>query len=143
MPKHPLYSELLSMCHENSPIANPEGARAAIETASIPNTPEEFRRQMRDKTARYIMPERPAGMEYGKDCFWRFFQQKFVWHNAWFGTPNGKNIAAEFLKKHREIEQKRGGQWPPTPTFRPMVIMPQPRDGKSGANGWTPRTGKE
>lgn len=89
------------------------------------------------------MPERPDGMEYGKDCFWRFFQQKLIWHRAWCGTEKGKGIAADFLKKHREIAQQRGSQWPPIPTFRPMVIMPQPRDGKDGANGWTPRTGKE
>lgn len=141
--KHPLHYELLSMCHEDSIVPNPEGARAAIETAAIPGTPDGFRQEMRDKTQHFIMPQRFDGMEYGKDCFWRFFQQKFVWHRLWCGDDKTKQHAADFLKKHREIAEKNGTAWPPKPTFRPMVTMPQPRDGKDGANGWTPRTGKE
>ena len=139
---HILYYELLSMCHERS-ILPVVAAKAAIEVAAIETTPEDFKRQMRDKTLCLVMPEIPQGMEYGKDCFWRFFQQKFIWHRAWCGTPKQKDVAAAFIRKHREIAQNRGEQWPPKPTFRPKVTLPQPRDGKDGANGWVPRSGKE
>lgn len=140
--KHPLYYELASLCHERSTIPNPQGAMNAIEIAFTPELPDDFRKQMRDKTQHFIMPEKPDGMEYGKDCFWRFFQQKFVWHHLWCGTDAGKQRAADFLKKHREAAQKHGSAWPPAPTFRPATTVPMPRDGRDGANGWMPRTGK-
>jgi len=98
---------------------------------------------MRDKTVHFIMPTRPDGMEYSKDCFWRQFQQKFVWHKAWMGTQEQKESAAQWLRLERETAQRRGNAWPPIPTFRPMVVMPEPWDGKEEKPGRMPRTGKE
>lgn len=142
-PMHPLYNELLALCHADSPISNPYLADPAVKTAAIETTAIEMRKQLEVATAGYIMPERPQGTEYGKDCFWRMFQQKFIWHRAWHGTPQQKEYAAEFLRKRREIEQSHGRQWPPKPSFRPVVTMPPVWDGKDEKAGRVPRTGKE
>lgn len=141
----PLYDQLLSIClPHDSPVSNPYGAIAAIKTASMPDTPEQFRREMRDKTARFILPEKPDGMEFSRDCFWREFQQKFVWHRAWMGTPEQKSHSAAWLKKERETALRRGTAWPPKPLpFRGKVTLPQPNDGKGEKPGRVPRTGKE
>lgn len=129
---------------EQSPIANPEGAASAVRIAANANNPEQFRREMRDKTARFILPTKPDGTEYGKDCFWREFQQKFVWHRAWMGTPEQKRNAAEWLRKQREQAQRRGAAWPPNPLpFRAAVTLPQAWSGKDEKPGRVPRTGKE
>jgi len=138
-----LYHELLTLTVEGSPIPNHEGAAQSIRIASNLYTPAEFRKEMRDKTVHFIMPTRPDEMEYSKDCFWRQFQQKFVWHKAWMGTLEQRESAAEWLRKERETAQRRGNAWPPVPMFRPMVLMPEPWDGKEEKPGRIPRTGKE
>lgn len=140
----PLYDELLTIAYSpQSPISNPDGAMSAIRTAAIPDTPEGFRQKMRDKTASFILPEKPEGMEFNRDCFWRKFQQKFVWHRAWMGTPEQKRHAAEWLKKERETALRRGTAWPPNPVpFRPTVTLPKPWDGKEEKPGRVPRTGR-
>lgn len=138
-----LYEELLSLTIEGSPIQNPDGAAQAISTAKIAGTPEEMRRQMRDMTARFIMPSKPDGAEFSRDCFWRAFQQKFIWHRAWCGTPEQKQHAADWLRKERETAQRRGQVWPPKPLpLRAKVTIPQPWDGKEEKAGRVPRDGK-
>ena len=140
----PLYDELLSLtASPDTPASNPDGAKSAIMTAAIPDLPEQLRRGMEAKTASFILPEKPDGMEFNRDCFWREFQQKFVWHRAWVGTPDQKRHAAEWLKKERETALRRGKQWPPNPLpFRPKVTVPQPWDGKNEKAGRIPRDGK-
>lgn len=140
----PLYNELLTLCYSpESPVSNPEGAMQSVSTAAIPDAPEQFRQDMRDKCARFILPEKPEGMEFSPNCFWREFQQKFIWHRAWMGTPEQKRHAAEWLRKERETALRRGKQWPPKPLpFRAKVAIPQPWDGKEEKAGRVPRDGK-
>lgn len=140
----PLYSELLTLTYSTeTPIANPDGAMHAVRTAALPDLPELFRKDMRDKCAHFILPEKPDGMEFSRDCFWREFQQKFVWHRAWMGTPEQKKHAAEWLAGERQKALKRGTAWPPKPLpFRAKVTMPQPWDGKEEKAGRVPRNGK-
>lgn len=140
----PLYSELLTIAYSpESPISNPDAAVSAIRTAAIPDLPEQLRKDMRDKCASIILPEKPDGMEFSKDCFWRHFQQRFIWHRAWMGTPDQKHRAAEWLKSQRETALRRGTAWPPKPLpFRKKVAMPMPNDGKDERPGRVPRNGK-
>lgn len=139
-----LTNELLSIiAAPDTPVSNPDGAMSAIKTAAIPDTPELFRQEMEKKTARFIMPAKPDGMEFNRDCFWREFQQKFIWHRAWMGKPEQKRHAAEWLKSQRETALRRGKQWPPNPLpFRPKVTLPMPNDGKDERAGRVPRGGK-
>ena len=139
-----LYDELLALTvSPGTPIQNPDGAKYAILTAALPGLPEQLCREMEAKTARFIMPEKPDGMEYNRDCFWREFQQKFIWHRAWMGTPEQKLHAAEWLKGQRETALRRGKKWPPNPLpFRPKVTMPTPWEGKDEKAGRVPRDGK-
>ena len=72
----PLYSELLSLiAAPDTPVSNPDGAKSAILTAALPDLPEQLRREMETKTARFIMPEKPDGMEFNRDSFGRKYQQ--------------------------------------------------------------------
>ena len=138
-----LYDELLTLTGDQSPARNPEGARDAIQTAATPGLPEEFRREMRDKTAHFILPEIPDGCEFSRDCFWRRFQEKLVWHRAWMGIQESKWGASAWLRTQRETAQKRGQAWPPKPTVRPLARpVPQPWDGREERPGRVPRTGK-
>lgn len=138
----PLYNELYALAFSGIP-SNPDGATGAVKTAALPDMPEQFRKEMRDKTARFILPEKPDGMEFSKDCFWREFQQKFVWHRAWMGTPEQKANAAEWLRKERETALKRGHEWPPKPLpFRKKVTLPETWTGKEEKSGRVPRDGK-
>lgn len=138
-----LYDELLTLTGDQSPARNPEGAKQAIEIAALSGTPDQFRREMRDKTAHFILPEIPEGMEFGKNCFWRKFQDAFVWHRAWMGSDEIKAHTANWLRRERETAQKRGQAWPPKPTFRPVARpVPQPLDGREERPGRVPRTGK-
>lgn len=141
---NPLYLELLSIAYSpSSPIANPEGAMQSIRTAALPDLPEEMRKGMYDKCARFILPEKPDGLEFSKDCFWRQFQQRFVWYRAWMGTSEQKSRAAEWLKSQRETALRRGNQWPPNPLpFRHKTVMPEPWDGKEERPGRMPIEGK-
>lgn len=139
-----LTNELLAIiASPDTPVSNPDGAMSAIKTAAIPDTPEQLRREMETKTARFIMPEKPDGMEFNRDCFWRKFQQNFIWHRTWMGTPEQKRHAAEWLKGQRETALRRGKQYPPKPLpFRPKVALPMPNDGKGERAGRVPRDGK-
>lgn len=137
-----LYDELLTLTADDSPGSNPEGAAAAIRTARIAGTPDVFRKEMCVKTARFIVPTIPDGMEYSKDCFWREFQAKFIWHRAWMGTDAQKESSAAWLRKERETAQRRGNVWPPKPTFRPAVKLPMPWDGRNEKAGRVPVDGK-
>jgi hypothetical protein len=49
------------------------------------------------------------------------------------------NIAKSGLKERREWRQTNGLAWPPVPKYKVAVTLPQPMDGKDGANAWTPR----
>jgi len=140
----PLYSELLTLAYStDTPISNPDAAVSAIRTAAIPDLPEQLRKDMRDKCAGLILPEKPDGMEFSKDCFWRHFQQRFVWHRAWMGTPDQKHRAAEWLKSQRETALRRDKAWPPKPLpFRKKVAMPMPWDGREEKAVRVPRDGK-
>lgn len=139
----PLYNELYALAFSGIP-SNPDGAMNAIKTAAMPDLPRYFCQEMRNKTARFILPEKPDGMEFSKDCFWREFQQKFIWHRMWCGTPEQKRYAAEWLKSQRETALRRNKQWPPNPLpFRQKVAIPQPLDGKDEKPGRLPRTGKD
>jgi len=137
-----IYEELHALTLEGSPIRYPEQAQGAIKAASVPNTPEQFRREMRDATAEMIMPARPINMAFSKDCFWREFQQKFVWHKAWMGTDEQKTSVAKWLRNQRETAQRRGNAYPPQPSFRPIVTMPEPWKGKDEKPGRVPMDGK-
>ena len=140
----PLYNELLSLiASPDTPVSNPDGAMSAIKTAAIPDLPEQLRREMESKTFRFILPTKPEGAEFNRDCFWREFQQKFIWHRAWMGTPEQKRHAAEWLKSQREMALRRNQAWPPKPLpFRAKVTMPMPNDGKEERPGRVPRDGK-
>lgn len=140
----PLYDELISIAASpETPVSNPDGAKSAVLTAALPDLPEQLRREMEKTTARFILPGKPDGMEFSKDCFWREFQQKFVWHRAWCGTVEQKKHAAEWLKKERETALRRGKQWPPKPLpFRLKVALPMPNDGRDEKPGRIPRDGK-
>jgi len=152
-----IYEELTTLCAGESYCQNPEGALSSIRIAATPGTPQTMREAFRDRTARFIMPERPNGMEYSRDNFWRGFQQRFIWHRMWVGTPEQQQRAADWLRKERETAQRRAADWlrkeretaqrrrqawPPKPTFTPMVAVPQPWDGKDERPGKMPRDGK-
>ena len=138
-----LYHELLTLTGDQSPARNPEGAKQAIEIAALSGTPDQFRREMRDKTAHFILPEIPDGCEFSRDCFWWDFQIKLIWYRAWMGTTSQQQFAADWLRTQRETAQKRGQAWPPKPTFRPVARpVPQPWDGREERPGRVPRTGK-
>jgi hypothetical protein len=138
-----LYNELITLTVEGSPIQNPEGAAQSIRTAKIAGAPEKMRKEMRDMTARFILPAVPEGMQFARSTFWDKFVQKFVWNRAWTGTDEQKERAAEWLQRERTVAQNRGRTWPPNPTFRPVVAVPQPWDGKEEKPGRIPRTGKD
>lgn len=137
-----IYDELRTLCADGSPIQNPEQARHAISTAEIPGTPDKFRREMYDATAKHILPVRPPGMGFSRDCFWSKFRAKFVYRKAWMGSDQEKENAAAWLRSQRETAQRRGNAYPPAPSFRPVVVMPQPWDGKEERPGRVPIEGK-
>lgn len=138
-----IYHELIYLTAEGTPARNPEGARQAIGIAANQNSPLEFRRQMRDKTAHFILPEIPEGCEFSRDCFWSKFRAKFIWRKVWTGSDLEKETAAKWLQSQRETAQVRRQPWPPKPTFRKVAgPLPQPWDGKEERPGRVPRTGK-
>ena len=131
---HALYLELLLLAdHPNGKAAVNIAANA--QRTMSPDLRATYSVSMRS----HFFPHTPEGMTFYKNSFWAAFCVKMIWRKAWEGTDAQKDAAAAWLKERRETAIRRGEAWPPKPMFQKAVSLPQPRDGKDGANGWTPR----
>lgn len=86
------------------------------------------------------IPPAPPGFDFARDTFWWTYCERFARPRKfrWKIKP----IAYEWFDREERKARLEGKAWPPTPVFRKMSPpVPQPRDGKDGANGWTPRKG--
>lgn len=87
------------------------------------------------------LPTLPDDCDFMRDSFWWKYRERFTAPMK-FGWKI-KPIAFEWFDREENRARLRGEQFPPKPIFRRVSPIPQPRDGKDGANSWTPRTGKE
>lgn len=95
------------------------------------------------ETRALFYPKLPAGMRFAKLSFWAVLHSSDVWMRAMKGCSARQNAAARYIVGQERFCKGRGYAWPPVPRFEAAPELPQVRDGKDGANAWTPRTGKE
>lgn len=87
------------------------------------------------------LPPVPDGKDFARDSFWWTYRERFAMPMK-FGWKI-KPIAKEWFDREENSARLESKPFPPAPIFRTPPKIPPIRDGKDGANGWTPRTGKE
>lgn len=83
------------------------------------------------------LPTPPDGYDFARDSFWWTYRERFTIPRK-FGWKV-KRQAFEWFDRLENRARLDDTEFPPKPIFRPIPNVPQPKDGKDGATGWTPR----